>query len=135
MLVLKNMAFDGMNYEREEAKTVPEPEKLPWQSKIGERRPVDYRYDALDWNFIKAMAQVCGRALSDYNGNPWTNIDFSAPGANPINHAINHIQEFLKGVKHDKLGTLRHQLAAAAANLMYAYWQLKEEDTAPSKTD
>lgn len=36
-------------------------------------------------------------------------------------HINNHYYEYLQGVKHDKFGTFKHQLAAAAFNAMMEY--------------
>ena len=37
------------------------------------------------------------------------------------NHVNNHFQEYLDGVLHDKFGTRKHQLAAAAFNAMMEF--------------
>jgi hypothetical protein len=37
-------------------------------------------------------------------------------------HAHDHFQDYLQGVKHDKFGTLKHQLAAVAFNAMMEFY-------------
>jgi hypothetical protein len=42
-------------------------------------------------------------------------------------HAYRHITAYEDGIKHDKLGTLQAQLAAAAFNCMLEFWFSQHE--------
>jgi hypothetical protein len=46
-----------------------------------------------------------------------------------MNHAVTHISQYEDGYKHDHFNTLKHQLAAAAFNLMmeFHFAHLSEE--------
>lgn len=46
-------------------------------------------------------------------------------------HASGHIAAYELGEKHDKLHTLKHQLAAVAFNAMMEYWYAELEDEEP----
>lgn len=80
------------------------------------REPVDFRYDALNWEFIKAMAQIARYAETKY-GSPEQYTKARLTGEKgPLNHIAEHLRAYLAGEEHDHFQTRKHQLAAIAYN-------------------
>lgn len=99
------------------------------------RDSVDYLYTALNWNFIKLMAQIAQYAEGKFNdsgGAPNYAINDRLKGEkSPLNHIIEHYRQYITKVPYDKQD---HQiiwhLAAIAYNAMMEaqyYWQGEPE--------
>lgn len=95
-------------------------------SKEAVRHPVDYRYDALNWDFIKAMAQIAKYADEKYGDAPQYVHTRLEKDASPMNHIAEHTREYLHGEVHDKFGNLEMQLAAIAYNAMMEFHYLRK---------
>lgn len=87
------------------------------------REPVNYRYDALNHDFIKMLAEIAHYATKKY-GSAEQYAEARLTGEkSPINHAYEHLRQYQNGEVHDHFGTLEHQLAAVAYNaMMEAYY-------------
>lgn len=86
------------------------------------RLPVDYRYDALNWDFIHMMAEVAHLGGQKY-GAPEQYISARLIGEkSPMNHILNHYREYMKGEPHDHFQDLEHHLAVIAYNAMMEFY-------------
>ncbi len=89
------------------------------------RNQVNYRLDALNWDFLKLMAEVAAYADSKY-GNAVQYTESRLEGdKSPTNHIAEHLHTYLKREVHDHFGTLKHQLAAIAYGAMIEFYYLK----------
>lgn len=89
------------------------------------REPVNYLWTGLNWDFLRLLAQIAKYADAKYKSYAqYTNARLEGD-KDPINHAIEHLTEFMAGAPHDHFGTREHQLAAAAYNIMMKYFELK----------
>jgi hypothetical protein len=82
------------------------------------RVPVDYRYDAVNPEILKRLARIGAYAAEKYGS--WEQYkDARLVGEkSPINHALEHIRQYVAGEPYDHFdGDLRWHLAAAAYNL------------------
>jgi phosphoenolpyruvate synthase/pyruvate phosphate dikinase len=88
------------------------------------RHPVDYRFDGLNWNFIKILAEIAHHAESKY-GTPEQYADGRLEEEkSPMNHIGEHYRMYCAREVHDHFGDLDHQLAAIAYNAMMEYYYL-----------
>lgn len=89
--------------------------KMPEQPK---REPVNYLYQGLNWDFIAGMSKICIYATEKY-GSFDQYMDGPLEGEkSPVNHAFQHLANYVKDVPHDKFGTRADQLLAVAYNAM-----------------
>jgi hypothetical protein len=98
------------------------------KAKVAEtkRQPVDYRYDALNWDFIHMMAEVAHLGGQKY-GTPEQYISARLIGEkSPMNHILNHYREYMKGELHDHFHDLEHHLAVIAYNAMMEFYYHKQ---------
>lgn len=85
------------------------------------RQSVDFRYDALNWDFIKCLAQIARHAEEKY-GSPEQYKDGRLEGQKgPINHIYEHLRMYVAGEAHDHFNDPRYHLAAVAYNAMMEY--------------
>lgn len=85
------------------------------------RQPVNYRYDALNHNFLKLLAEIAKYAGDKY-GSPQQYAAARLTGEkSPINHIYEHLRAYQDGELHDHFGTMKHQLAAIAYNAMMSF--------------
>lgn len=85
------------------------------------RQLVTYRYDALNHDFIKCMAEIAFYAQEKY-GSPEQYKHTRLEGEKgPINHIYEHLRAYQAGDEHDHFGGMRHQLAAVAYNAMMEF--------------
>jgi hypothetical protein len=84
------------------------------------RAPVDYRYNGLNWDFIKMMAQIASYADEKY-GSAEQYADSRLTGdKSPINHIPEHLRQYLTGESHDHFDDPIYHLVAIAYNAMIA---------------
>lgn len=89
------------------------------------REPVNYLWTALNWDFLRLLAEIAQYAAGKYgSAEQYKNARLEGEKS-PLNHAFEHLTQYMAGVKHDRFGTLDHQLAAAAYNIMMEYFDLK----------
>lgn len=87
------------------------------------RVPVKYRWDGLNWEFLKTLAEIAHYAGEKY-GSPEQYANGRLEGEkSPINHIYEHLRMYTAREPHDHFGDLKHQLAAIAYNaMMEAYY-------------
>ncbi len=87
------------------------------------RDPVDFRYDALNWDFIKMLAQIASYASGKYGSAEQYKHSRLEGEKSPFNHIQEHMRQyFFEGVDHDHFGDPRFHLAAIAYNAMMEYY-------------
>ena len=87
------------------------------------RIPVDYRYDGLNPNFIKLMAQIAAYAAEKYGATEQYTESRLIGEKSPINHIYEHLRQYQTGESYDHFdGDLRYHLAAIAYNAMMEYF-------------
>lgn len=84
---------------------------------VPKRVAVSYRFDALNWEFIRRMADIAGYAAEKY-GSPEQYATARLTGEkSPMNHMIEHYKQYMAGEKYDHFdGDPRWHLAAIAYN-------------------
>lgn len=105
-----------------------ESEKTPNQ----QRQPVTYRYDGLNWDFIKMMAEIAYYAGNKYpdKNNLSGYFKHRLHGEKgPINHIVEHLRQYLNGEPHDHFNDRAYQLAAIAYNAMMEALYLRKFGT------
>jgi len=86
------------------------------------RQPVNYLWSKLNWDFLKMLAEIAHYAEGKYGcAEQYTKSRLEGQDS-PINHAFEHLRKYAAGEKHDKFGTLEHQLAAVAYNVMMEFF-------------
>jgi hypothetical protein len=89
------------------------------------RHEVDFRFDALNWNFLKIMAQLAHFASIKY-GKPEQYIGARLiEGRSPMNHIAEHMRQYMAGEAHDHFGDPAFHLAAIAYNAMMEFFYLR----------
>lgn len=89
------------------------------------RQPVTYRYDALNFDFIKYMAEVAYYAGTIY-GAPEQYTTARLEGEkSPINHIYEHLRQYQHAEPHDHFGDVESHLAVIAYNAMMEYFYHK----------
>lgn len=91
----------------------------PTQAK---RLPVDYRYDTLNWEFIKRMAQLASYAGKKYDDARQYTLTELADDRAPINHIPEHYRSFMAGESHDYFEGRSWHLVAIAYNAMMQFF-------------
>ena len=87
------------------------------------RVPVNYRYDALNPDFIKAMAQIAAYAAEKYGAAEQYTITRLVGEKSPINHIYEHLRQYQIGKPYDHFdGDLRWHLVAASYNAMMEFF-------------
>jgi hypothetical protein len=85
----------------------------------GKQSKLDVRYDLLSPTAIKALAQVLAYGAEKYDPWNWTKIDTK----DHVNHAMNHIIEYLAGNEDEHFPQLYHALC----RMMFAVHMLIAE--------
>ena len=92
------------------------------QAKKVNRTPVDFRYDALNWDFIKLLAQVAHYAEGRYGrAEQYTDARLEKDQG-PVNHIYEHLRCYQTGEAHDHFGDPVYHLAAVAYNAMMEFY-------------
>jgi hypothetical protein len=90
------------------------------------RVPVDFDYSALNPGFIKGLARIAGYAAGKYGSAlQYTNARLVGEKS-PINHAKEHIDLYVCGKPHDRFGSPKWHLVAAAYNLGMEYFYFEK---------
>jgi len=105
-------------------------QRKEFNAKSGEanRVPVTFRYDGLNWDFIKMLAEIAHYAGNKYGkGNPDELSNYREPQLinekSPINHIYEHLRQYQTGEHHDHFKDPIYHLAAIAYNaMMEAYY-------------
>ena len=91
---------------------------------VVKRQPVNYAYQALNWNFIKLMAEIANYAADKYgSAEQYTNGRLEGQRS-PLNHIAEHMRAYMARECHDHFEDLDHQLAAIAYNAMMEFYYL-----------
>lgn len=97
------------------------------------RVPVNYQWQALNWDFLRLLADIASYAAGKY-GSAEQYVNARLEGEkSPVNHMYEHLRAFQAGELHDHFGTLEHQLAAVAYNAMIEYAYVRMYGHAPNK--
>lgn len=91
------------------------------------RVPVDFDYSALNWDFLKQMAQIPPYATEKYGA--WQQYSHARLEGekSPENHIVEHLRSYMLGEPYDKFdGDVGRHLAAIAYNAMMAWYYLKK---------
>ena len=90
------------------------------------RVPVDFRYDAINPDFLKALARIGNYAAEKYGS--WEQYTAARLEGDKscINHIYEHLRQYQLGEVHDKFGNLKMQLAAIAYNAMMEWYYLEK---------
>jgi hypothetical protein len=103
-------------------KHLADPEVL----RIAHRHPVDYRWDALNWEFLKLLARIAHYADAKY-GRAENYVDSELGGdRSPMNHIPEHVRQYLTGEPHDHFDDPAFHLAAIAYNAMMEFYYLQQ---------
>jgi hypothetical protein len=90
--------------------------------KKAKRFPVSFRWDGLNWDFLKMLAEIADYADKKYGScEQYTNSRLEG-NASPINHAYEHLRSYLAGEPHDHFKDPRYHLAAAAYGCMMEFF-------------
>jgi len=88
------------------------------------RQPVNFRYDSLNWEFLKLLAEI-GHYASEKYGSPEQYTNGRLEGEkSPINHIPEHLRSYIAREPHDHFGDIKYHLAAIAYNCMIEYFYL-----------
>lgn len=93
--------------------------------KTVKREPVDFDFTALNWDFIKQLAQIPPYAAEKYGS--WEQYrDARLRGEkSPMNHIIEHARQYMMGEPYEKFDKhLGRQLVAIAYNAMMEWYYL-----------
>lgn len=94
------------------------------------RESVGYLFTVLDWNFIKALAQLAKHGSDKYDdpNDPVPNYQKGVltRDKSPINHLCNHLTSYQLREPHDHLGSPKWHLVAIAFNAMIEFFHFKE---------
>jgi hypothetical protein len=96
------------------------------------RAPVDFRYDAINWDFVKMMARLAAYADGKYG--TWDNyFEPRLTGEkSPINHIYEHLRQYTTGELHDHFTDRAYHMAAIAYNAMMEVYYLQRYGFKPS---
>lgn len=94
--------------------------KVPGEVK---RVPVDFRYDAINLDFLKGLARIGGYAAEKYGSwEQYSNARLTGEKS-PLNHAYEHLRQYAVGEPYDHFdGDVKWHLVAAAYNLMMEFF-------------
>lgn len=90
------------------------------------RHPVDYRYDALNHDFIKLLAKIASYAAGKYGSAEQYATARLEGEKSPINHIYEHLRAYQAGEEHDHFEDPVYHLAAIAYNCMMEALYLKK---------
>ena len=97
------------------------------------RVPVSYRFDALNWDFIRRMADIAGYAGEKYGAPEQYTTARLTGEKSPMNHLMEHYHQFMVGEKYDHFdGDPKWHLPAIAYNAMMEYLYTTEHGHLPS---
>lgn len=86
------------------------------------RVPVDYRWDALNWDFLKTLSEIANYATAKYgSAEQYTNARLEGEKS-PINHIYEHLRQYQAGEPHDHFKDPRYHLAAVAYGAMMEFF-------------
>ncbi len=95
------------------------------------RKTVDYRFDVLNWDFLKGMSMIGSFADVKYaeNGGALQYVTAEAlkGDKSPVNHIAEHLRQFQAGELHKHYKTRKAQLWAIAYNAMMAAHYLEDD--------
>jgi hypothetical protein len=80
------------------------------------RAPVTFRWDALNWDFLKMLADIAHYAAGKYGSAEQYAAARLEGEKSPINHIYEHLRQYQAGEPHDHFGDPRYHLAAIAYN-------------------
>ena len=87
------------------------------------RSPVKARFDLLDPDFLREMAEVMGYGAEKYGPENWK---LPQPGAKSgVNHAMCHIVEYVAGRPDDMTGNVETNLVKVAVNAMFEWYHYR----------
>jgi len=90
------------------------------------RHPVKYRYEALNWDFVRLMAEIAHYAGEKYGVPEQYTGERLVGDRSPINHIYEHMRQFQVGELYDHFdGDPAYHLAAVAYNAMMEFWYLR----------
>lgn len=98
------------------------------------RNPVDYRYDAIDPEFLKMLAMIAAYAHEKYGR--WDNYKDGRldEDRGPVNHIYEHLRQYRSRETYDHFdGSNGWHLAAIAYNAMMEYFYLTHPNIPPAK--
>jgi hypothetical protein len=82
------------------------------------RAPVTFRWDALNWDFLKMLAEIAHYATGKYgSAEQYANARLEGEKS-PVNHIYEHLRQYQAGEPHDHFQDPRYHLAAIAYNCM-----------------
>lgn len=98
------------------------------EAQLAVRNSVDYRYDILDIEFERCLAQIAHYGAEKYGEFNWHKSRLIG-GRSPMNHIREHLALYLKRAPYERFN--KHpswHLAAVAFNaMMEFYWALRED--------
>lgn len=81
------------------------------------RVPVDFDFGGLNPSFLKGLAMIASYAAEKYGSWDQYTEDRLTGEKSPVNHAIGHIMQYIRGEKYDHFdGDVKWHLVAAAYN-------------------
>jgi hypothetical protein len=90
------------------------------------RKPVAYRYDALNPDFLRLLADIAGYADQKYGAAEQYTSSRLVKEASPVNHIYEHLRQYQVGEPYDHFdGDPAYHLAAVAYNAMMEFWYLR----------
>jgi dATP/dGTP diphosphohydrolase len=101
-----------------------ENEKATRSNEKATRNEVPYRFDILDWFFIKEMAVLAFIGAKKYGDFNWKKSRLTG-NSSPVNHMASHLSSYIQREEYDNptLGSdPKNHLLAIAFNAMMEYW-------------
>lgn len=95
-------------------------QQTPLEEKV-KRQPVSFRWDALNWDFLKMLAEIAHYASGKYGSAEQYANGRLEQEKGPINHIYEHLRQYQAGEEHDHFKDPRYHLAAIAYNAMMEY--------------
>lgn len=95
-----------------------------------QRNPISVRYDILDPDFLKSLAQIAHYGAEIYGDFNWHKSRLEGDKS-PVNHIYKHLGAYRNAEPYDhkELGQARKwHLAAVAFNAMMEFWYENQED-------
>lgn len=93
-----------------------------------QRQPIMQRYDLLDPDFLDDMARVAHIGAHKYGERSYQNPAVLKGDADPINHALRHINQYQRYIPNDHGHSRSFHLAQAAFNLMMEYYHARQAE-------
>lgn len=96
---------------------------IDFQSNVAIRHKVGYRYNALNVDFLKMMAEIASYAAEKYGSPEQYTTSRLTEDQSPINHTYEHLRQYQTGEPYEHFDNdPRYHLAAIAYNVMMEYW-------------